>query len=75
MTHIPGIHTENDIKGNLKKITIDVKKHPQAIGVLKEAGIIPKTPFEIEFEENFKNGKSVEEVFKNVREKINKYPK
>lgn len=66
MTRIAGIQTETDLKGNLKKITIDVKKHPQAINALKEAGILPKTPFEIECE----NAIPAEVVFEKLREKI-----
>lgn len=40
MKTIAGVVTENDNQGNLHKITIDLKKHPEAIAPLKELGLI-----------------------------------
>lgn len=53
MARIAGISTQKNTKGVVTKITIDLKKHPQAKKPLVEMGFIESDPFE----EMVKNGK------------------
>lgn len=66
MPAISGVATKINSKGKLTHITIDVRKHRQAIPVLKELGLVPKTQFDMDCEDAL----SVEEVFDNVRQTI-----
>lgn len=52
MAQIAGISTEKNKKGIVTKITIDLKKHPNAKKPLAEMGFIELDPFE----EMVKNG-------------------
>ncbi len=42
MSGISGVITKTNSKGQLTHITIDVRKHQEAIRVLKELGLIPE---------------------------------
>ena len=66
MPVIPGVATKRNKHRKLTHITIDVRKHPQAIVALKELGLVPKTQFQKDCEDAL----SVEEVFEGLREKI-----
>lgn len=57
ITQIPGVQTTHDVAGEPVQITIDLHQHPEAIPVLKNLGLLPKTQFDIDFEK----GHSVEE--------------
>ncbi len=54
---IPGVQILNDTIGELSQVTIDLRQHPEAIPALKELGLLPKSQFDIDFE----NGHSVEQ--------------
>ncbi|MEO7309718.1 MAG: hypothetical protein ABIX01_04925 [Chitinophagaceae bacterium] len=61
MARIAGVATQKDTRGNITHITIDLKKHKEAVPVLKELGLMEKTQFEKECEgaitlEEFKQG-------------------
>lgn len=51
MARIAGITTQKNKRGIVTKITIDLKKHPQAKKPLTELGLIAKSEEEIEREE------------------------
>ena len=51
MAKIAGVTTKKDAGGNITHVTINVKKHKQAIPVLKEMGLMEKTRFEKECED------------------------
>jgi hypothetical protein len=65
---IPGVAIAHDTIGNPTQVTIDLKEHPEAIPVLKEMGLMPKTQFDIDFE----NGIPLEESRKNMMTFIDK---
>ena len=67
MARIAGINTIKDSRGAVTHITIDIRKHPQAINTLKRLGLIEKT----QFEKNCENALPADEVFKKVHEFIN----
>lgn len=46
MSRIAGISTETNAKGMVTKITIDLKKHPQAKAPLVELGLIEEDVFQ-----------------------------
>jgi hypothetical protein len=50
-TQVPGIQTTHDAAGEPTQITINLKEHPEVIQPLKALGLLPKTQFDIEFEE------------------------
>lgn len=50
MARIAGIKTTKDAKGNLASITINTKKHPQAVEVLQKIGLVAKSDIEKELE-------------------------
>jgi hypothetical protein len=71
MAAIAGVTTKKNIKGQLTHVTVDVRKHKQVIPMFNEIGLIPKTPFQIDFEnaislEEFRAGmhKRIEELWK-----------
>jgi hypothetical protein len=43
VTEIPGVQIANDTTGELTQVTIDLRQHPEAIPLLKEIGLLPKT--------------------------------
>ncbi len=54
MTRIAGVSTQTNRKGIVTKITIDLKKQPQAKQPLVDLGLIAKSKEEIEREEFYK---------------------
>jgi hypothetical protein len=50
MARIAGVLTKKDTKGNITHVTINAKKHPDAIGKLKDMGLIEKSQFEMDAE-------------------------
>jgi hypothetical protein len=50
MARIAGVTTQKDTRGNITHVTINTKKHPEAVGKLKELGLMEKTQFEKDFE-------------------------
>ncbi|TAF74765.1 MAG: hypothetical protein EAZ53_07550 [Bacteroidetes bacterium] len=46
MSRIAGISTETNAKGMVTKITIDLKKHPQAKAPLVELGLMEEDVFQ-----------------------------
>jgi len=65
---IPGVQIMNDIAGELTQVTIDLRQHPEAIPALKELGLLPKSQFDIDFE----NGIPLEQSRKNTMAFIDK---
>ena len=70
MVRTAGVKTTNDSRGNLKTITINTKKHPQAVELLKEAGLIEKDPLQREIMENPEKFTTVKEGFKRVKQEV-----
>jgi hypothetical protein len=58
MARIAGVTTQKDTRGNITHVTINTKKHPEAVGKLKELGLMEKT----QFEKDFENGTPIEET-------------
>jgi hypothetical protein len=58
MARIAGVTTQKDTRGNITHVTINTKKHPEAVGKLKELGLMEKT----QFEKDFENGTAIEET-------------
>lgn len=58
MSRIAGVTTKKDEKGKITHVTIDVKKQPEALPILREMGLIEMTRFEKECA----NGTPIEEV-------------
>jgi|688.fasta_scaffold130700_3 hypothetical protein len=50
MARIAGVTTKKDTRGNITHVTINAKKHPEALGKLKDLGLIEKTQFEKDYE-------------------------
>lgn len=68
MPRIAGITTEKNAKGEITFVTINVKKHREAImPVLQKMGVVEKSKFMQEFEK----GVPVKEGFKIVKKHIN----
>jgi hypothetical protein len=57
MARIAGVTTQKDTKGNITHVTINVKKHQQAVPVLQEMGLMEKS----QFDKDFERGISIEE--------------
>lgn len=51
MARIAGVTTQMDEKGALTHITVDLKKHPEALPILKKIGLVEKSKFELDCEE------------------------
>lgn len=49
-----GVTTQTNNKGVLTKITVDLKKHPEAIKALSEIGLISKSTEDLEREAFYK---------------------
>jgi hypothetical protein len=58
MARIAGVTTKKDTRGNITHVTINTKKHPEAVGKLKDLGLIEKT----QFDKDFENGTPIEET-------------
>lgn len=69
MARIAGVKTTKNASGKLTHVTIDVRKHPQAIGTLKEMGLLNKTQFEKECEEAI----PVDVFFDKLKSRIKQY--
>ncbi|MCZ2225052.1 MAG: hypothetical protein LC122_15625 [Chitinophagales bacterium] len=68
MARIAGVKTTKNARGKLTHVTIDVRKHPQAIGTLKEMGLLNKSQFEKECEEAISLEEARTLAIKNLRE-------
>jgi hypothetical protein len=67
MARVAGISTDKDLKGNIRKVTFDFKKHEVKLRpILVELGVIE----EDEFEKEWGEGAPVEEVFDELRAHI-----
>lgn len=62
MARIAGITTTKDAKGKLASITINLKKHPQAVPVLQGVGLLEKSSLRQEVEANPENFMTVDEA-------------
>ncbi len=62
-----GIALKKNAEGNLTHVAIDVRKHPQAIPLLKEAGLLPKTQFENDCEGALTHEEALESTLAFVR--------
>jgi hypothetical protein len=73
MSRITGIRTKRDAEGRITEITINTKKHPQAIELLQNAGLVEKSGFQQDLED----GLSVEQARQSTLTKIRswKWPK
>ncbi len=58
MARIAGVTTQKDAKGNITHVTINVKKHKEAVPVLQTMGLMEKTKFDMDWE----NAMTVEEA-------------
>jgi hypothetical protein len=70
MARIAGVTTKKDTRGTITHVSINAKKHPDAIVKLKEMGLIEKSPLQKEVEENPANFMTVEEMEKRLLQKI-----
>lgn len=73
MASLVGITTQTNSQGILTSITIDLKKHPEAIPQLVQLGYISKSEEEIEREEfykKFNKGITPEELRKSAYDHI-----
>ena len=61
MARIAGVTTQKDTRGKATNITINLKKHPEAVGALKELGLIEKSNLQKEIDVNPENYMTVEE--------------
>lgn len=66
MARIAGVKTQKDNRGNITHVTIDVKKHKEAVPASRELGLMEKTQFEKDCEE----GMSVEEFSNRIQKHI-----
>ena len=71
MTMIPGVELTRNANGEATHVAIDLQKHPEAVSLLKEAGLIPKTKAELG--EELTSALSVDEVFDKLEQKINNH--
>ena len=79
MTRIAGISTQKNTKGIVTKITIDLKKHPEAKQPLVDLGLIAKTEEEIYREEFYKKvnnptNLTLDEFYNSMMKHIEKLP-
>lgn len=74
MARIAGIATSKDAKGNLASITINVKKHPEALAVLQKIGLVEKSALRQEVETNPEKFMSIDECFDGLKEHIKTFP-
>lgn len=70
MARISGVTTKKDEKGNITHIIINVKKHKQAVPLLKEMGLMEKSQFEKECEDAI----TIEEARKHTHDFIRDLP-
>jgi hypothetical protein len=72
MAKIAGVTTKKDIRGKITHVTINTKKHPEAVSKLIELGLMEKSPLQKELETG--QFDSVTGCFDFVREEVNKLP-
>jgi hypothetical protein len=70
MARIAGVTTHKDEKGNLTHVTINKKKHPEAVEALKGVGLLEKTSLQKEMDVNPGNYRTVDEVFDRLEETV-----
>lgn len=71
MARIAGITTKKDTKGNITKVTIDVKTHRGILGpLLEELAAKDNNAFEKEWASAKESGSPIEEVFDRLETKI-----
>lgn len=70
MARIAGVKTKRDSKGRITEIIINTKKHPQAVELLQNAGLVEKTSFHKEFEQAL----TLEEARLRTVDAIKKFP-
>ena len=56
MAALAGVKTIKNLRGEVTHITIDVKKHKDKMGKLKEMGLVPKSKFIKEWDDAIANG-------------------
>jgi hypothetical protein len=70
MARIAGIRTEKDLKGNITRVTFDLKKHAAKImPILVEMGAVEEDAFEKEWREGIPVEKFFVEWEKEIRER------
>jgi hypothetical protein len=72
MARIAGVTTKKDTKGKITHVTINAKKHPEAVGKLKEMGLMEKSSLQKELEAGQYD--AISECFDFVREKVKEFP-
>jgi hypothetical protein len=72
MARIAGVTTKKDTRGNITHVTINTKKHPEAVGKLKELGLMEKSPLQVEIEGG--SFDTIAECFDFVKEKVKRFP-
>jgi hypothetical protein len=70
MSRIAGVTTKKDSRGTITHVSINAKKHPDAIVKLKEMGLIEKSQLQKEVDENPGDFMTVEELEKRLLQKI-----
>lgn len=67
MPRIAGVTTQKDARGNMTHVTINLKKHKEAIPVLQQLGLIEKDQFDIDFKEGLTLDQFTEEVTAHIK--------
>ncbi len=68
MARIAGVITKKDTRGNITHVTINTKKHPEAVGKLKELGLMEET----QFDKDCEGAISLEELREDLHSHIRK---
>jgi hypothetical protein len=68
MPQVAGITTKKNVRGELTHVTINIKKHKEAITpMLEKLGVISKTPFQKEFEKGIPLEEARQKLLTKVR--------
>ncbi len=70
MGQLPGVKVKKNVRGEITHVQIDLKKNQQVIPLLKQMGLLEKTPFEKEVE----TALTVEEARKHTLDFIHSLP-
>ena len=70
MAATAGIKTIKNLKGQITHITVDVRKHKNVIPMFTDAGILPKTKFQLECE----RGTPLEEARQELLAYVRSFP-
>jgi hypothetical protein len=70
MARITGVSTKRDSSGSITHVSINAKKHPEAIMKLKEMGLIEKGPLQKEVEENPEDFMTLKELETRLLKKV-----